>query len=172
MSLKSLPEWVLRDIRTTMTRYLKGQLLVSLGVGLLVWLGLWLCAIPGAGWLALLAALLSPIPWIGFAVSCVASLVVAAFSDNPWAALAAVGGVFLAVQLLESLVMTPLFMGRSLGLHPLGVLVALVVCGAVLGPLGVVLAVPLAALAWKWGRGLFQLPPGRSGSSSRSEEKP
>ncbi len=172
MSLLPLLETMVRDVRSTLGKYLKGQLLVSTGVGLLTWAGLGVCSVPGAGWLALLAAVLSPIPWFGPLVACVVGLIVAVFSGNPWASLAAVSGVFLAVQLLESLVLSPLFLGRSLGVHPMGVLVALVVSGAVLGPLGVVLAVPLAALAWKWGRGLFQLPPGRSGSSSRSEEKP
>ncbi|MCA9783009.1 MAG: AI-2E family transporter [Calditrichaeota bacterium] len=162
----------LREVIQIFRAWAIGQLLVSLAIGLLTWGGLAWGTLPGAGWLGLMTGLLSLVPFFGLAVSLLVSLLVAVFQQAPLAAVSVVAGTFLAVQLLESLLLSPLILGRSVGVHPLGVLVALVVCGAVLGPFGVLLAVPLAALAWKWGRGLFQMPPGRSGSSSASEETP
>jgi predicted PurR-regulated permease PerM len=101
-----------------------------------------------SGWLSigLLSGLFVFVPYVGFAVSVLLALV-SGLLELGWAhTLIAVAIVYGGGQFLESFVLTPKLVGDRIGLHPLGVILALVVFGSLFGFLGVLLALPLAAI--------------------------
>ncbi len=135
-----------REFNRIFSGFFRGQLAVSSIVALLTWLGLWLSDIPYPLLLGVATGLLNVIPLIGvgsmFVVTCVVSL----FGPEPWLGLLKVVAVFAVVQGLESTLITPRILGRSVGVHPALALLALLIFGSVLGLPGMILAVPLAAV--------------------------
>jgi predicted PurR-regulated permease PerM len=76
----------------------------------------------------------------------VLSISVALFQFPDWTSVAIVVGVFLAGQALEGNLLTPWLVGDRVGLHPVWVIFALLAGGAVFGFVGLLLAVPAAAV--------------------------
>lgn len=135
-----------RDIHDTLQGYLQGQVRVMAAMGLYYAVALLLAGF--SGWLSigLLSGLLVFIPYAGFAVSVLLALV-SGLLELGWAhTLIAVAIVYGGGQFLESFVLTPKLVGDRIGLHPLGVILALVIFGSLFGFLGVLLALPLAAI--------------------------
>lgn len=135
-----------RDIHETLQGYLQGQVRVMAAMGLYYAVALLLAGF--SGWLSigLLSGLLVFIPYAGFAVSVLLALV-SGLLELGWAhTLIAVAIVYGGGQFLESFVLTPKLVGDRIGLHPLGVILALVIFGSLFGFLGVLLALPLAAI--------------------------
>ena len=126
-------------------RYTKGQFLIALINGVVAGAAFWLIDIPGAVWLGLAVMLGSLIPYLGAVLGFVPAVVTAAVARQAAAPVLAVVGVWLGVQLLEALVLQPKIFGSQLRLHPLVVLAACLVGGVLLGPLGVIVAVPVTA---------------------------
>lgn len=135
-----------RDIHETLQGYLQGQVRVMAVMALYYAVALLLAGF--SGWLSigLLSGLLVFIPYAGFAVSVLLALV-SGLLELGWAhTLIAVAVVYGGGQFLESFVLTPKLVGDRIGLHPLGVILALVIFGSLFGFLGVLLALPLAAI--------------------------
>ena len=135
-----------RDIHDTLQGYLQGQVRVMAAMALYYAVALLLAGF--SGWLSigLLSGLLVFIPYAGFAVSVLLALV-SGLLELGWAhTLIAVAVVYGGGQFLESFVLTPKLAGDRIGLHPLGVILALVIFGSLFGFLGVLLALPLAAV--------------------------
>lgn len=135
-----------QDIHETLQGYLQGQVRVMAAMGLYYAAALFLADF--SGWLSigLLSGLLVFVPYIGFAVSVLLALV-SGLLELGWAhTLIAVAIVYGGGQFLESFVLTPKLVGDRIGLHPLAVILALVVFGSLFGFLGVLLALPLAAI--------------------------
>ena len=135
-----------RDIHDTLQGYLQGQVRVMAAMALYYAVALLLAGF--SGWLSigLLSGLLVFIPYAGFAVSVLLALV-SGLLEFGWAhTLIAVAVVYGGGQFLESFVLTPKLVGDRIGLHPLGVILALVIFGSLFGFLGVLLALPLAAV--------------------------
>jgi predicted PurR-regulated permease PerM len=136
---------VLYEIGHVLRRWIVGQSLLALCVGLLVGIGLLLLGAPFAVALALLAGLMEFIPYIGPFVAAVPAILVG-FAESPqlalWIAL-----LFLAVQSIESYVLAPLVQHRAVYLPPAVILFAQVLMGVIVGGLGVAVATPLAAAA-------------------------
>ena len=134
------------DIHDTLQGYLQGQVRVMAAMALYYAVALLLAGF--SGWLSigLLSGLLVFIPYAGFAVSVLLALV-SGLLELGWAhTLIAVAVVYGGGQFLESFVLTPKLVGDRIGLHPLGVILALVIFGSLFGFLGVLLALPLAAV--------------------------
>ena len=88
------------------------------------------------------------VPYVGAIVGIGASLIVAGVQfDADITVLALVAGVFAIGQLLESFVLTPWLIGDRIGLHPVAVIFALLAGGELAGFTGVLLALPIAAIA-------------------------
>lgn len=135
-----------RDIHETLQGYLQGQVRVMAAMGLYYAVALLLAGF--SGWLSigLLSGLLVFIPYAGFAVSVLLALVSGLLELGLTHTLIAVALVYGGGQFLESFVLTPKLVGDRIGLHPLGVILALVIFGSLFGFLGVLLALPLAAI--------------------------
>ena len=126
--------------------FLRGQFLVMCALGLIYGIGLWLVGVELALLLGVIAGLASLVPYLGFLVGIVASCIAAYAQFQEWTILLWVGLVFGVGQALESMVLTPVLVGDRIGLHPVAVIFALMAGGQVAGFLGVVLALPVAAV--------------------------
>jgi predicted PurR-regulated permease PerM len=138
-------ELVVGDVHGVLSAFVRGQLLVSLTLALMYTGGLLLVRAPLALVIGPLAGLLSLVPYLGLVVGAGSSFLLAFFEYqdllHPMAALA----VFLVAQSIEGWVLTPALLGRSVGLHPVWVLVSLLVGGELFGIPGIIVAVPVAA---------------------------
>ncbi|HZM36557.1 MAG TPA: AI-2E family transporter [Burkholderiales bacterium] len=134
---------VLNAIGAVLERWLVGQLVLMTIVGMLTWIGLHLLGVPFALPLALFAGLAEFVPYIGPIVAAVPAVLVA-IGESPELALWTTG-LYVLVQSVESYLLTPLIQHRAVYLPPALLLLSQVVLGVTAGPLGVVVATPLAA---------------------------
>lgn len=127
--------------------FLRGQLLVMLALGAVYALGLMLLGLDLGLLIGMLAGLASIVPYMGFAVGIVAALIAAVFQfgADPLM-LTGVAAVFGVGQLLEGMVLTPLLVGDRIGLHPVAVIFAIMAGGQLFGFVGILLALPVAAV--------------------------
>lgn len=125
-------------------RWLQGQLLLALSVGLMVFVGLSLLGVKYALLLGILAMVLEIVPIVGPILSAIPGLILA-FSQSPtlgvWVLV-----FYIAVQQIENNVLVPLILGKTLGLNPVTVILALLIGGKIAGILGMLLAVPVAVI--------------------------
>jgi predicted PurR-regulated permease PerM len=120
------------------------QLILSAVMGVIVWGGLTLLGVPGAFLIAILAAVFELVPFIGPIVSG-AFAVIAALGVSEALALSTLI-FFVIAQQFESNVLVPIFSKRSVDLHPVIVITALLIGAEAGGFLGMVIAIPLAAV--------------------------
>lgn len=132
--------------------WFRGQVEVAAVLAVLYALGLGLTfGISGIGFtsgvaIGLLAGLLNVIPYFGFFVGFVMATLLTLLDWTGWGPLIGVVATFAIVQALEGYVVTPRVVGEKVGLSPVVVIIALLLGGELLGPLGVVLALPLAGI--------------------------
>ncbi len=126
--------------------FIRGQLLVMLGLGLVYVIGLWLVGLELALLIGVLAGLLSIVPYLGAIVGIVSALVAAFVQFGDLLHPALVAAVFIVGQSLEGMLLTPLLVGDRIGLHPVAVIFAVMAGGVLFGFLGVLLALPIAAV--------------------------
>lgn len=140
---------VMKKISRVLSGYLRGQLILSSATAVIVTLGLTIFGVPYSLVIGLLAGLLNVIPWIGPALTAVIAGIAAAFV-GPWYILAGVGTSLVAQQATEIFIQ-PRVMSEQVDLHPLLVIFSLLAGGTLFGFTGIVLAIPVAAVA----KGLF-----------------
>ena len=126
--------------------FLRGQFLVMCALGAIYSTGLWLVGLQLAMLLGVIAGLASIVPYLGFMVGIVASLIAAYAQFQDWTMLLWVVLVFGVGQAVESMLLTPILVGDRIGLHPVAVIFALMAGGQIAGFVGVVLALPVAAV--------------------------
>lgn len=136
-----------RDIDRRVAGFIRGQGTVCLVLGVfyaagLAWLGLRYGVLIG-----LATGLLAFVPYVGWVIGLVTGLLVALaqFGAAP-ATLAAVLGVFVAGQALDAALLSPRIVGERIGLHPVWLMLSLFAFGYLFGFVGVLVAVPLAAV--------------------------
>jgi predicted PurR-regulated permease PerM len=125
-------------------KWFGAQLLLSVIMGLVVGVGLWIMGVPYPLMLGILAAIFELVPMIGSILIGLISFGVAitqSFSLGLYAVL-----FFVIVQQLENHVLVPIVMGRSLRVHPVIVVVGILAGGMIAGFIGLILAVPVAVL--------------------------
>lgn len=120
------------------------QIFLSLIMGILVWLALWLLGVEHSFLLGALAAVFELAPYVGPILSGAASFI-SAFSTSLALSISTLI-VFLALHQLESHILVPLFTKRAVGLHPVIVIVSLLIGLNAAGFLGLIIAVPAAAV--------------------------
>ncbi|MBN1594859.1 AI-2E family transporter [candidate division FCPU426 bacterium] len=135
------------EVGLILVHFLQGQLLISLCNALVAWLAFWALGIHPAWLLGAVVGLMSFIPYLGPVLGFLPALVMAWISRHTLWHVAAVIGVWGLVQLLEGLVFQPKILGDKLKIHPLLVVLSFFIWGALLNVAGVILAVPLTALA-------------------------
>jgi predicted PurR-regulated permease PerM len=128
-------------------QYLRGQLLVMLVLAVYYAVGLALFGFDLAVPLGVFTGLAVFIPYIGFGLGLVLTLLAGMLQFASLQGLVAVAVVFGLGQLLESFVLTPRLVGERIGLSPLAVIFALLAFGHLFGFVGVLVALPLSAVA-------------------------
>jgi len=126
--------------------FLRGQIMVMCALGVIYGTGLWVLGVQMALLLGLVAGLASLVPYMGFIVGITASLIVAYMQFHDWSILLWVVVVFGVGQAIESMLLTPILVGDRIGLHPVAVIFALLAGGQLAGFVGVVVALPVAAV--------------------------
>ncbi len=143
---KEKAKLIFSEINRALSGFIRGQASVCLLLGLFYGISLSIIGLDFGLLVGLLSGILSFIPYFGFltgvVLSCLLGLVQAA-SMGLWIGIAS---VFLIGQVLESYVLTPKLVGDKVGLHPVWVIFALLAGGSLFGFLGVLLAVPVAAV--------------------------
>ncbi len=144
--LKSEIVFLLSEINSYLINFFRGQLLVSMISGLLTGTALLILGLDFALVIGLAVAILGLIPYAGFIISLIPAIVIAAAQFNDWLHPVLVLVIFLIVNNLEGLFVSPKIVGESVGLHPLTVIISVLAWSIVFGGLlGALLAVPLTA---------------------------
>jgi len=127
--------------------YLRGQGLVCIILGAIYAIGLSLVGLQFGLVIGLIAGAISFIPFVGTFVGAVMALGMALVQFPPdWWGVAKVAAVFLIGQALEGNVLSPKLVGDRVGLHPVWIMFALLAGGSLFGFVGVLIAVPVAAV--------------------------
>ena len=126
--------------------FLRGQFLVMLALGFIYSAGLWLVGLDLAILIGSLAGLASVVPYLGAAVGIIAATVATVIQFQGWDMMPWVGLVFVVGQSIEGYVLTPMLVGDRIGLHPVAVIFAILACGQLAGFIGILLALPIAAV--------------------------
>jgi predicted PurR-regulated permease PerM len=127
--------------------FFKGQLLVMLALGVIYSLGLYCVGLKLGLIIGIISGLVAVVPYLGFIVGIISASIAALIQFHTFQDVALVWAVYAVGQLIESMVLTPLLVGDKIGLHPVIVIFALLAGGVLFGFLGILLALPIAAVA-------------------------
>jgi predicted PurR-regulated permease PerM len=134
------------QIDRTLAAFIRGQGTVCVILGTYYAVALMLAGLQFGAVVGFIAGLISFIPYIGAVVGGGLALALAVFQFwGDWVMLAVIGGIFVAGQMVEGNILTPKLVGGSVGLHPVWLIFALSVFGALFGFVGMLVAVPVAA---------------------------
>lgn len=134
------------EIDSTLSGFIRGQALVCLSLGLIYTVGLAFTGLEYSAAIGVTAGTLSFIPYVGTIFGWVSSLILALVQFDDWQHIAMVVGVFAVGHFLEAYVLTPKLVGHRVGLHPVWILFALITGVKLMGFLGILIAVPTAAV--------------------------
>lgn len=149
---KNRPFWheLAKDVERELNNYIRGQGLVALCMGIMFCIGFTIIGFPMAIGLGILIGILDLVPYLHtFALIPTVFLAVLKAADtgqNFWVILLGALAVFAIVQILTDMVVTPKVMGKAMGLNPAILLLSLSVWGALLGFIGLLIALPLTTL--------------------------
>lgn len=138
------------DIKTSMNRYFRGQFIIAMLVGVLFAIGFVLIGLPMGVVLGLFIGILNLVPYlqlISLPITAILCLVWCADTGGSyWVIFWESMAVYVVVQCIQDLVLTPKIMGKAMGLNPAIILLALSVWGSLLGFMGLIIALPLTTL--------------------------
>lgn len=129
-----------------LSAFIRGQLLVMMALGAIYAIGLSIVGVDLALFLGALAGLASVVPYLGFIVGISVTSVAAYMQFHELMPLIWVLVVFGVGQVLETIALTPLLVGDKIGLHPVAVIFAIMAGGQIAGFVGVLIALPVAAV--------------------------
>lgn len=135
---------LLKEIDEALGNYIRGQLLVCVIIGVLAYIGYIIIGMPFALLMAGVVAICNIIPYLGPFLGAAPAMVVA--TTISWKMVLLVLLVNMVCQMIESNVISPQVVGRTLHLHPLLIIFALLVGGEIAGIPGLILAVPFFAV--------------------------
>ncbi len=143
-------------INVLVAGFIRGQLIVAVLLGILYAIGFSWIGIDMAIGIGMVAGMLGIIPYVGSAVALglAAGLCLLQFGVDLH--LLFVVGWYALIQTLEGLVLTPRIVGRSVGIHPVAVIVGLLIGGDLLGFLGLIVAVPATAIIQVFAKELLE----------------
>ncbi len=137
---------LVRECDEVLGAFLKGQFMVMIALGIIYSVGLALTGLEFAILIGMIAGLASIVPYMGFVLGFSAAIVVAFFQFDSNFGLIMVVAVFMIGQALESWILTPWLVGDKIGLHPVAVIFALMAGGQLSGFIGMLMALPMAAI--------------------------
>jgi predicted PurR-regulated permease PerM len=134
------------EVLIVMHAFLRGQLTVSALSAVLYGTLLSVVGLQSGFAIGLLTGFLNLVPYLGTALGLTLASVIALVTMETWTSVFLVWGAFALANFITDNFISPKVMGENLGLHPLGVMLALIVGGNLLGLLGIVIAIPAAAI--------------------------
>ncbi len=152
------PFWqsLMKDVEVALNNYIRGQGLVALIMGILFCIGFSIIGFPMAIGLGLLIGIMDMVPYLHtFALiptAFLAALKAADTGQDYWVVFGMAVAVFCIVQVIIDAVVTPMVMGKKMGLNPAVLLLSLSIWGALLGFIGLIIALPATTIIiayWK-----------------------
>ncbi len=149
---KSRPFWraLIDDAERELNSYIRGQGLVALCIGVLFCIGFTIIGFPMAIGMGIMIGVMSLIPYVHslalIPIVFLSLLKAADTGTNFWVILLSALAVFGIIQLITDMILTPRIMGKAMGLNPAILLLSLSVWGALLGFIGLIIALPLTTL--------------------------
>lgn len=137
---------ILGKIDVQLRSFLRGQMLVCLAMMVMYGTGFFLSGVPFALPIALMGGAATIIPYVGPAITMVPAVLLTLVYYGIDGHIAGVGLTFVVVQLLESYILTPRIVGSQVGLGPVWVIMSILVFSSLFGFLGLLMAVPVAAV--------------------------
>ena len=138
------------DIDRNMNAYFRGQAMVATCVGILFAIGFTITGMPMGIAMGLIIGLLNMVPYmqaLGIPPCIILCLIQSAQTGQPvWLTLLMMTAVFIVVQTIQDMVLTPKIMGDVTGLSPAAILLSLSIWGAICGVIGMIIALPLTTL--------------------------
>ncbi len=131
----------LRDVDKSLGSYIRGQLLVCLVIGILSTLFFFIADMPYSLLLGIIVGITNVIPYFGPIIGAIPAVIIAATISAKMVIICVV--IVFSLQFLEGNILGPIIVGRSLHMHPLVIMFALIAGGEVGGVIGLVLAVPV-----------------------------
>jgi predicted PurR-regulated permease PerM len=136
----------LKEVEGVLRDFVKGQLMVAFIMGILYSIGLAAVGVDMPILVGMLSGFGNLVPYLGTTLGLAASIVLVLLKYHDLMHPGFVILVFILVQTAEAYVITPKVVGNKLGLHPVVIILSLLVFGKLLGFVGVILAVPIAAV--------------------------
>lgn len=137
---------ITNNMDTVLGEFLRGQLTVMLIMGLLYGLGLMFVGLNSGFAIGMVAGILVFVPYLGAFTGLLLATLAAVLQFGSWTGVLAVWSVFAVGQFLESFFITPQIVGDRIGLSPFWVIFALMAFGNLMGFVGMLVALPLAAV--------------------------
>lgn len=137
---------ILNKIDLKLSGFVRGQLTVAFLLGIIYAVALTIAGLNYGFLIGITAGFLSIIPMVGSTLGLLVSIAVAWFQAGELQYVLIIGAIFVVGQIVEGNVLSPKLLGDSVGLHPLWILFALMAGGSLFGILGMLLAVPVAAV--------------------------
>ena len=137
---------IISKIDGNLKAFFRGQMAVCAILSIIYGIGLTVIGIPMSFLLALVGGFGNMIPYVGIGLGLIPAIILAFIQFQDFTHILLVVLVFGIGQLLEGTVMTPKIVGDKLGLHPVAIILAILICGQILGFLGLLLAVPIASV--------------------------
>ncbi len=134
-----------REVDEAVASFLRGQLTIALILAFINSVGLLLIGVPLGLVIGIVAGLANMIPYMSLVVGLLPAILLCWAEYGSWVRVLLVLAVFSASQLLEGTFLSPRILGRSVNLHPVWVLLAIIVGGSLFGIFGMLIAVPAAA---------------------------
>lgn len=125
--------------------WLRGQVILSLTIGIITWIALTILGIPFALPLAILAGFLEIIPTLGPIIAAIPAIIVG-LAISPVMAVTLIG-VYTAIQLAENNLLVPKIMQKAVGLNPVIIIIAILIGGNLMGVAGALLSIPFISAA-------------------------
>jgi len=135
-----------REIDRTLAGFVRGQVTVCLILGCFYGIGLSLVGLDFGFIIGFGTGLVSFVPFFGMLIGFVVGLALAVAQFDSWLSVGLVAAVFMVGQVIEGNFLTPKMVGERVGLHAVWVIFALLAGGALFGFVGILLAVPAAAV--------------------------
>jgi predicted PurR-regulated permease PerM len=134
------------EINSVLSAFVRGQFTVCVLLGVFYAAGLSLIGLDFGIVIGLVTGIISFVPYFGMLFGFVIGVGVAIASFVEWEPVILVAALFFIGQFLESNFITPKLVGNKIGLHPVWMIISLLAGGAILGFIGVLLSIPLAAV--------------------------
>ncbi|HHL72124.1 MAG TPA: AI-2E family transporter [Bacteroidetes bacterium] len=137
---------ILDKTTTQLSRYIRGQLIVSLAVGSLSIIALTLLGVRYSVIIGAVAGIANMIPYFGPIAGAIPAIIMGFMDTGSVAMVMAITGAFAAIQLTENVLISPYVVARSVELHPLLIIIVILIGQALMGIWGMLLAVPVASI--------------------------